>query len=159
MRLIRLNNTIPDSVLHVVISISIRKAPPPPPPVPMTSKSPLTASKSSPTSTQSHPPANLLDAIRNHKGVDGLKKADTHMPIKSKSFDDELAARIALQRRAVGGEERDGKTMTRSLSNMIPEPELEADTPSFFEDSSEGRFCQNIIQPAREARGPEGPAR
>ena len=105
-------------------------------------RSPLRATKSSPTPTQSHPPANLLDAIRNHKGVDGLKKTDKHVPIKSKSLDfhDELAAKMALRRQAVGGEERDGKTMTRSLSNMIAEPELEADTPSSFDDSSEGGF-------------------
>ena len=86
-----------------------------------------------------------MDAIRNHKGVNGLKKTDTQIPIERKSSDNELVARIALQRQAVGGEEGDDKKITRSLSNMIAEPELEADTPSSFDDSSKGGFCHNII--------------
>ena len=75
--------------------------------------------------------------IRNHKG---LKKTE---PTKSKSLDfpDELKARIAKQRKAVDGEEAPSKGIARSLSDMISEPESEADTPDPFDDSFEGEFC------------------
>ena len=114
--------------------------PPPPPPAPLSSRAPLTATKSCPSPSQ--PPADLMDAIRSHKGVQGLKRAK---PTKSKTLDlqDELKARITQRRQAVSGEERPSKGMARSLSDMISEPEFVADTPDFFEDSSEGEFCLN----------------
>ena len=111
--------------------------PPPPMPALSSSRAPLTATKSCPAPTPSKPQVDLMYEIRNHKG---LKKTE---PTKSKSLDfpDELKARIAKQRKAVDGEEAPSKGIARSLSDMISEPESEADTPDPFDDSFEGEFC------------------
>ena len=114
--------------------------PPPPPPAPGSSRAPLTATKSCPSSTPSEPPASLKDAIRSHKG---LKKPE---PVKSKSLDfqDELKARISQRRKAVSGKETVGKGIAESLSDMISE-KFTAETSDSSDDSSAGDLRKNTF--------------
>ena len=71
----------------------------------------------------------MLEAIRGHNGVKGLKKAtdpDVGSASKEGNFQDDLRARLAQRREAFGGED------LGSLSNLIPvDPDLKEDSSGF----------------------------
>ena len=73
-----------------------------------------------------------MTAIRAHKGVRALKKAKKAEPPLSPSSEmslqESLKAQLAKRREAFGG----GSDLT-SLSNLIPEPEMEPGFSSVYE--------------------------
>ena len=108
--------------------IFLRGPPPipplPPPPPRLTNE----ASTNSGSSASSRPPG-LLEAIRGHNGVKGLKKTSPGVGSPSNkegSFEDDLRARLAQRREAFGGED------LGSLSNLIPvDSDLREDSAGF----------------------------
>ena len=96
----------------------------PPPPPRLTNE----ASTNSGSSASSSRPPGLLEAIRGHNGVKGLKKRSPGVgsPSKEGSFEDDLRARLAQRREAFGGED------LGSLSNLIPvDSDLREDSAEF----------------------------
>ena len=98
--------------------------PPLPPPPPRLTKEAATNSSAS-----SRPPG-LLEAIKGHNGVNGLKKTDHGVgrtpSHKEGSFQDDLRARLAQRREAFGGDD------LGSLSKLIPvDSDLKEDSSGF----------------------------
>ena len=100
--------------------------PPLPPPPRLTSQAAASPATSSVSSTR---PPGLLEAIRGHNGVKGLKKNSDPRLVSSStegSFQDDLRARLAQRREAFGGDD------LGSLSSLIPvDSDLKEDSSGF----------------------------
>ena len=118
------------SLFVLVQTLMFLRGPPPIPPLPpppprLTNE----ASTNSGSSASSSRPPGLLEAIRGHNGVKGLKKTSPGVGSPSNkegSFEDDLRARLAQRREAFGGED------LGSLSNLIPvDSDLKEDSAGF----------------------------
>ena len=81
-----------------------------------------------------------MAAIRAHKGVKVLKKARAPvLPKNEMSLEESLKAQLAKGREAFGG---GGPDLT-SLSNLIPEPEVEPGSSSALEGKTRLEICRD----------------
>ena len=117
------------SLFVLVQTLMFLRGPPPIPPLPPPPRLTTEASTNSGSSASSSRPPGLLEAIRGHNGVKGLKKTSPGVGSPSNkegSFEDDLRARLAQRREAFGGED------LGSLSNLIPvDSDLREDSAGF----------------------------
>ena len=111
----------------MIVEFFLRGAPPIPPLPPPPPR--LTNEAATPGPSALSRPPGLLEAIRGHNGVKGLKKTDPGVGTpasKEGSFQDDLRARLAQRREAFGGDD------LGSLSKLIPvDSDLKEDSPGF----------------------------